>query len=71
MSSSGLRGVAMHFYRRDDVSLRVEDEDIAEIVAESTSVYVDLVLVDDGSVAPTGKEGTIFHLALLPSKVEY
>lgn len=50
--------------------MRVHDEDIAKIVAKSTSIYVDLVLVDYRGVAPTGKKGTIFHLALFPSKVE-
>lgn len=45
MSSSGLRWLAVHFHRGNDVFLRVQDEDIAEVVAESASVYVYLVLV--------------------------
>jgi hypothetical protein len=45
VSSSGFRWIAVHFHRRNNVLFRVEDEDIAEIVAESASVYVNFVLV--------------------------
>lgn len=35
----------MHFHRRNYVFFRVKDEDIAEIVAKSASIYVYFVLV--------------------------
>ena len=45
MSSSGFRRIAVHFHRRNNVLFRVENEDIAEVVAESATIYVDFVFV--------------------------
>lgn len=61
----------MHFHRRNYVLFRVENEDIAEVVAESATIYVNFVLVGYWSMAPTGKESTIFHLSFSPSKVKH
>lgn len=68
MSSSGFGSLPGDFQTGDCISLGVQHEDIAEIIAEPASVDVYFILVYCWGVSPACHKSAVLHASFAPGK---